>query len=395
MKLYTLIFLVFISLCAHTQLQPGFDKKEAKEMIQLCNSYTYLDLYGADTEIIPHGYVKQYTSPSLGMDNVFQVYSNGEIGVINFRGSTTKKSSWLENLYASMIPVKGKIDVNGDKFKYKVGKDTASAVHAGYMLAVRYLEEEVRIQIKRLNKEGVFNIILTGHSQGGAIAQLMRAHLEEEPFYRVRNKNTFKVYAFANPMVGNKSFSHEYTEKFCKDGMSYVILNPDDFVPNMPINFKEGQDWQEQLIVLLTDSDSFNGKEALIGGMMSFFKGNIETMAKNMSERINKQLMKELGEITMPDFKQEINYFHTGNVILISATQYPLELKDSSILVNKSELKKLKKNADGTFEDKSLYKKSSWMLQHKPYNYYTAILKDYFPEEYEKLDQKCFVMPKK
>ena len=394
MRIILLSLFSTISLLLTAQLQAGFDAVEAREMIQLCNSYTYLDLYGSDKEIIPEGYVKEYTSPSLGMDNVFQVYRHGTIGVINFRGSTTKKTSWLENLYASMIPVKGTIEVNERKFKYKVGKDTASAVHAGYMLAISFLEEEVRNQIKRLNKNGVFDIILTGHSQGGAIAQLMRAHLEEEPFYRVRNKNNFKVYAFANPMIGNRSFSNEYAHKFCDDGMSFVILNPDDFVPNMPINFKDGQSWEEQLITLLTDSDSFDGKEAAIGGFMSFFKGNIESMAKNLSERINKQLMKELGDISMPSYKQEINYVHTGNVILISPTEYPLELKDSSILNDKADLKKLKRNEDGTFENKSLYKKSSWMLQHKPYNYYTAILKEYFPEEYERLEQKYFVMPK-
>jgi len=394
MRIFLLSLFSTISLLLTAQLQAGFDAVEAREMIQLCNSYTYLDLYGSDKEIIPEGYVKEYTSPSLGMDNVFQVYRHGTIGVINFRGSTTKKTSWLENLYASMIPVKGTIEVNERKFKYKVGKDTASAVHAGYMLAISFLEEEVRNQIKRLNKNGVFDIILTGHSQGGAIAQLMRAHLEEEPFYRVRNKNNFKVYAFANPMIGNRSFSNEYAHKFCDDGMSFVILNPDDFVPNMPINFKDGQSWEEQLITLLTDSDSFDGKEAAIGGFMSFFKGNIESMAKNLSERINKQLMKELGDISMPSYKQEINYVHTGNVILISPTEYPLELKDSSILNDKAALKKLKRNEDGTFENKSLYKKSSWMLQHKPYNYYTAILKEYFPEEYERLGQKYFVMPK-
>lgn len=394
MRIFLLSLFSTISLLLTAQLQAGFDAVEAREMIQLCNSYTYLDLYGSDKEIIPEGYVKEYTSPSLGMDNVFQVYRHGTIGVINFRGSTTKKTSWLENLYASMIPVKGTIEVNERKFKYKVGKDTASAVHAGYMLAISFLEEEVRNQIKRLNKNGVFDIILTGHSQGGAIAQLMRAHLEEEPFYRVRNKNNFKVYAFANPMIGNRSFSNEYAHKFCDDGMSFVILNPDDFVPNMPINFKDGQSWEEQLITLLTDSDSFDGKEAAIGGFMSFFKGNIGSMAKNLSERINKQLMKELGDISMPSYKQEINYVHTGNVILISPTEYPLELKDSSILNDKAALKKLKRNEDGTFENKSLYKKSSWMLQHKPYNYYTAILKEYFPEEYEKLEQKYFVMPK-
>jgi hypothetical protein len=70
-----------------------------------------------------------------------------------------------------------------------------------------------------------------------------------------------------------------------------------------------------------------------------------------------------------------------------------LELKDPSILQNDSLMKIYKRDKNGVFEDKSLYKKPSWSLQHKPYNYYTALLKDHFPEEYLRLDKKYFVMP--
>lgn len=359
-------FLILFVFSLQAQIEPGFNKNEARDLIQLCNSFTYLDLYGNDAKIIPFGYVKTYTSPTFGMDNLFQVYRKGNTGVIVFRGSTKSKISWLENLYSSMIPVKDKIEINDEKFKYKVGKDTASAVHAGYMLAISYLEEDVRRQIKTLNKDGVYDIFLTGHSQGGALAQLMRVYLDDLSFLKVRKRNTFKVYAFAPPMIGNTAFAKEYQKKFGENQMSFTFINPSDFVPKMPISFKKGGSWEEQLTELMMDSDGFDAKESLMNGLMNLFKGNIEEYAQKMSKKVNEQLMKDLGTIVMPAFKKEIDYQQTGNVIMIVPTVYP---KGSDM--------------------------KGWSVQHKPYNYYTAILKEYFLEDYKKLDQKYFVMPKK
>lgn len=363
---FTLLFLFQTNV--HAQIEQGFNKNEARDLIQLCNSFTYIDLYGNDSKIIPEGYIKTYSSPTFGMDNLFQVYRKGKIGAIVFRGSTKSKTSWLENLYASMIPVKDKIEVNDNKFRYNVGKDTASGVHAGYMLAVSYLEEDVRKQIKTLNKEGIYDIYITGHSQGGALAQLMRVYLDDLSFLKVRKRNTFKVYAFAPPMIGNSAFAKEYQQKFGDNQMSFTIINPSDFVPKMPISFKKGGSWEEQITELLMDSDNdgFDAKESVISGLMNLFKGNIEEYAQKLSKKVNEQLMKDLGTIVMPAFKKEIDYQQTGNVIMIAPTVYP---KGSDM--------------------------KGWSAQHKPYNYYTAILKEYFPEDYKKLDQKYFVMPKK
>ncbi|MEZ5068263.1 MAG: hypothetical protein R2847_07085 [Bacteroidia bacterium] len=85
---------------------PGFNKEEMRDMIAICNSFTFIDLYKSDEAIIPR-VNKVYTSGVFGMDNRYQVYKNGNVAVINFRGSTAKQVSWLENIYASMIPAKG------------------------------------------------------------------------------------------------------------------------------------------------------------------------------------------------------------------------------------------------------------------------------------------------
>ena len=394
-KVFAIAFSVFVALSSNAQIDSGFNALEAKNMIQICNSFSYMDLYNSDATIIPSGFDKSYASPSYGMDNMFQIYKNENKAVINFRGTTANQLSWMENLYASMIPVKGKIIVNGDPFPYQLGENKSSHIHAGYTLAIYYFKDDLLKQIKKLNDEGIYNIFITGHSQGAALAQLVRAYLDYLPKNVLSKKNTFKVYAFASPMIGNKSFIEEYDRKYCTTGMSYLINNPEDYITRLPFSYNDSTFWQENISTLVTNRSEFSTKNAAIEGFSSLFKDKLINMAKNMSKNIETQIFKELGDIEMPEFYEDLNYSATGNLIKLSPTEYPLELKDPTILKNDSLMKVLKRDNEGYFEDKSLYKKQGFSLQHKPYNYYTSVLKDYFPEEYARLDQKYFVLPNK
>jgi hypothetical protein len=76
-------------------LQYVFDKEEALDMIALCNSFSFIELYNSDSMIIPKGYEKIYTSGVLGMENKYQVYKKGKIAVICFRGSIRENSVGL------------------------------------------------------------------------------------------------------------------------------------------------------------------------------------------------------------------------------------------------------------------------------------------------------------
>jgi hypothetical protein len=394
LKLFVLAVSSLFALNSNAQFKSGFEAAEARDLIQICNSFGYIDLYGKDADILPSGYKKTYTSPAYGMDNKFQIYTNGNKGVINFRGSTSKQSSWLENLYASMIPVKDKIVINGKDFHYQLAEKESSRVHAGYTLAIYFFKDDLLKQIKELNKQGIYDIYITGHSQGGALAQIVRAYLDYLPEKELNAKNNFKVYAFANPMIGNVSFAKEYTKKYCDIGMSYLVHNPTDFVTKLPVSYNDSTFWQQNLSEFLLNNNSYSMSNAAVEGALFFFKDRVNEIAKSMSKNIESQLLKELGEIKMPAFHEDVNYMHTGNLIKISATQYPLELKDSTILKNDSLMKTYKRDANGVFENKSLYKKSSFSLQHKAYNYYTSILKDYFSDDYKRLEKKYFVMPK-
>lgn len=389
------LFLFSLPFLAFSQFQSGYIPAESRDMIQLCNSFGFLTLYDDDSSILPEKYKKIFTSESLGMDNKFQVYANEseKKGAICFRGTTKAMTSWMANLYASMIPIDDKIIINDKKFKYQLGEGKTSRVHAGYTLAIYYLKDDLLKQIKQLNEQGIYDIFITGHSQGGALALLVRAYLDYLPESVLSSKNKFKVYAFANPMVGNQAFAKEYYERYEKQGMSYIIHNTEDFITKLPISYNDSTFWKENLVKIMMGNSSFSMSSAALEGLMFAFKDRITEMAKSMSKNIENQLFDQLGEIQMPNYGESVNYSHMKNLIEISPTVYPLVLKDSTILQNDSLMKIYKRDEHGVFENKRLYEKQSMFLQHKTYNYYTAILKDEFPKEYGELEQKYFVMP--
>ena len=85
MKLVLFNMLIFLFSQAAAQFEEGFSKKEACDMIALCNSFSFIELFKSDTGIIHPEYKLIYSSHVLGMDNKYQIYQNGMTAVINIR----------------------------------------------------------------------------------------------------------------------------------------------------------------------------------------------------------------------------------------------------------------------------------------------------------------------
>jgi hypothetical protein len=392
MKTYLTLTFTLLCLTLSAKLRPGFDKQEAMEMIQLCNSFTYIERYNNDAAIIPNGYERTYSSGVFGMDNMFQVYtSNKGYAVINFRGSTDKKISWMENLYSAMIPSTGTIQIKDRKVDYKFAEDTAANVHAGYALGLAYLNTDVIFHIKHLNALGIYDIMLTGHSQGGALCQLMMSYLEYLPTGTISPKNTFKLYAFAAPMVGNVAFVAEYDKHHTKANMSYLIINEEDVVPSLPIAYRDGPLITEtEITSLFNKEQSFDFKGLAYNGFVNMFEKSIGNVNKWFSTKVDRQIGNDLGNYSLPPYTNNINYSRVGNVIYLAPVAYPLRLKDSTLLQDKERLAQLEVGPDGHFTDERVYEKSKKFYQHKPYNYYVAMLKKYYPARYENTEPKYF-----
>ncbi len=382
------VFLAFFCLNGYGQFYSQENTNEAKNMAAIINSFTFLELYKSDKNIIPEGYKKRFTSGIFGMDNKYQIYQTTTKAVINLRGSTTKKISWMENIYSSMIPAKGKIKLEDETFFYEFSDDKNAGVHAGYTLGIAFLAPDIINNIKSLNYDGIYDITITGHSQGGALAILLRAYLENLPKDVISNKNTFKTYAFAHPKVGNNEFVTSYTNGL-KKGTNYSIVNVKDFIPKMPLSSSEHKKMttSESLSRLFLDK-SFTAKDAAMGTLGKIFGGSFSSVMKYTSESALKQITKKTGNITMPEYITDVNYVVMENRIELPEFDYPKILKDSEILKNDSLVTYHKMNENGVFEDESVYKNAPTLFQHKTYNYYTAFLKKYYPKDYDNLELK-------
>lgn len=380
--LFGLLFL--ISSTSFAQLREGFDPDEVKDLIAMCNSYTFQNLYGSDAAIAPKNYKKTFTSPVIGMDNKFQVYTKDKVGVINFRGSTNQITSWVENMYSAMIPAKGVIVLDKQKKPYCFAKDTAAAVHAGYALAAVLLSPTILDQIKQLNQQGIYNILITGHSQGGALANIVRAYLENLPEGTLSPKNVYKTYAFANPMCGNESFANEYHVRYCENNMSYSIINPADLVPSMPMHYQEkGKILSaERLKSWVFGKESLDIRKIGMEMLVRKFEKSLKNYVNSSNRLIEKMVSMSYGSVDMPDYIRDINYFQVGNIRTLEQFSYPQIQLDTATLTEK-ELSKLKPAEDGNY-----YKPEPSFYQHKPYNYYVAILKAYFSRDYKNLKVK-------
>jgi hypothetical protein len=379
-----------ISIPSISQLKEEFKKEEARDMIALCNSYPFLDVYNSDSDILPSGYHKIYTSAILGMDNVYQVYKNGHIAVINLRGSTANKISWMENIYSAMIPAKGTMTISGEKFNYCFAKNPVAAVHAGYALAIGFLSKDVLNQIDLLNKDGIHNIIIIGHSQGGALASMLRAYLENLPEEKISKKNKYKTYSFAAPMIGNQEFTIEYNNLYCIPKTSFNVVNPADMIPTFPLNYNESNFISGNLKKFLFDKESFSFQKMATDGVAILLEDQLIRYVNKVSYSVSEQISKDVGPVEIPPYVKDINYFKLGNIIEIAPVVYPKVLKDSTILQNDSLMAVYKRGPDGQFLNKELYAKEPWNYQHKPLNYYKSILKMYFPHEYHVLEKKHF-----
>ena len=368
------------------QIKGGFNPTEAKEMIALCNSYTFLDLYNSDVQIIPAGWKKIYTSGVFGMDNKYQIFRKGDLAVLNFRGSTEKSISWMENIYSAMIPAKGQMVLQGDTFNYRFSDEPKAAVHAGYALGIGYLSKDIIHQIAYLNSQNVFNIILTGHSQGGSLVHLLRSYLESMKGTEISEKNKFKTYAFANPMVGNEDFVTDYNRSFCSDSTSFSIVNPQDLVTNMPLSYDNSS--PENIINTLITGGETDIKQMAIGLFLQRYENELGGFIQNISTKLNKQISDELGEVKMPQYVDDIKYVPMQTRIELDAFDYPKALRDSSILKNDSLMQVYKRDSQGNFLNEEVYKQQPKFFQHKPYNYYAGILRKYFPAEYKVMKRK-------
>ena len=127
-----------------------------------------------------------------------------EFAVLAFRG-TTDATDWNSNLNARLLPL--------DPERPTV------RVHAGFLQAFREVQQDIRADLAA-HVPASLALYITGHSLGGAIAQIAAAALARD--------NLAACYTFGSPRVSGRRFDREVK---CPH---YRVVNAGDIVPGVP-----------------------------------------------------------------------------------------------------------------------------------------------------------------
>jgi hypothetical protein len=326
------IILLFTSSNFYGQnlLKPGFDPDEYKTLLKI--SERQMDSTRFELNLSwPANYSRVYKSPITGMDNCFEIWLNSknQTIVLSIRGTTTESISWIENFYSGMIPSEGSLKVDSSGFKkYKVAKNSKAYVHAGWMIGMMSMADNMKSQMMKYYDQGYRNFIIFGHSQGGAIAYLFRSYLEYSeqsmPYDMI-----LKTISSAPPKVGNLYYAYDY-EFITQGGWGIRVVNSLDWVPEVPFG--------TQTLTDINDLNPFSDVDAAFKNMGFFQRIYLKSVYKKLdkSTKIAKKrytkylgikafkLVKEhLPEAEIPNYSNSYAYTTVGSpIILIPGDAY-------------------------------------------------------------------------
>lgn len=325
-----IFFMVLISSLLSVQsnsqhLRAGFQKKELVELLRIGARTTSDSIYSKKFPEPDHSKML-YQSAPVGFNNLWQLWMrNDSVAIISIRGTTPAAISFLANIYAAMVPARGNLELEKDfSFKYELSGLPNAAVHVGYLVAMAYLSRDILPKIDSCLRQGINEFIITGHSQGGAISYLLRAYMEQlKNEGRIPGGAHIKTYTIAAPKPGNLYFAYEY-EHINKGGWAYQVVNPVDWVPEVPFSIQTMDD--------LSETNPFRNVKQLIGkqkfplniGASLAYK-QLSKPAKKarrqyekwLGKRVGKLVKKSLKEFTTPAYYGSNNYVRTGTTVVL------------------------------------------------------------------------------
>jgi predicted DNA binding CopG/RHH family protein len=329
--LLTLLSVCITSLVYAQSLKPGFDKYEYIEMLKIAQRQAFAVEQWDSIRTIqaPADYQQAYRSPTMGLENMWDLWLKKDVAVISVRGTTAAATSWLANFYAAMVPAEGELQPEqGFTFRYKLSDDPKAAVHVGWLVATAYLSRDILPKIDSCyNKLGIKNFIITGHSQGGAICFLLTSHiLQMKREGKLAQNLQFKTYCSAAPKPGNQYYAYSY-EHMTRGGWGFNVVNTADWVPETPFSIQTLNDFNE--------TNAFKNAKKLIKKQkfptnlaLRYAYGKLSRPAKRaqknyqkyLGELVSKSVKKRLNEFNTPNYYPSNNYQRTGHAVILKAT---------------------------------------------------------------------------
>jgi hypothetical protein len=220
----------------------GFDLAEALDLLALCS------IVEGSTELPqPPGWNRIFDSPVIPpFTEKWQLWQNaaGAYAIV-VRGTVYDPGSILEDLLAFLAQAAGSVTVGPYRIDYKFAADPHASVDVGFTLgALLLLKDPVNGILAQLaaHVPAGSEIYVTGHSQGAAVATLLRSYFQyaaDSP----RDKNySYKTYVYAQPKPGNDHYAYDFENLFSNPGLAFCVNNSLDWVPQVPFTIEIASD---------------------------------------------------------------------------------------------------------------------------------------------------------
>ena len=341
-NVFFIAFLFLLCSTAYSQpLQPGFDKQEYIDLMKV--SAQFGDSAYSAAHPVPSQYTLAYRSAAMGLDNRWDLWTRpDQVAVVSVRGTTERSESWLGNLYAAMVPAQGELTLSDDfTFPYQLAMHPRAAVHVGWLVSTAFLARDILPKIDSCYQAGIHHIIILGHSQGGAIAYLLTAHL-----YALQRQGKLpadlrlKTYCSAAPKPGNLYFAYEY-EAMTQNGWAYNVVNSADWVPEVPVTVQTLDDFSRPNPFVnarqTIRKQKLKARIALTYAYNKLYKPTQkaqENYQKILGEFTSKQVKVLLPGFVPPQYYESNDYVRTGTTITLLADEeyYAWNPQDSAFL---------------------------------------------------------------
>ncbi|MFI5196518.1 MAG: lipase family protein [Chitinophagales bacterium] len=320
------LFFVFCNTVANAQvLKPGFDADEYIGVLGRCSMQVDAKYRGQLPKEI--NYERVYRSADMGLHNKWTLWLSRDksIMVINLRGTTSDIDSWIGNFYSAMIPATGSLKLSSKNiFNYKFADDPKAMVHVGWTIGACSLLPDIMEKVRAYYAQGTKQIIIEGHSQGGALAFLVSSYLHYEVVAGHLPKGlVMKTYCSAAPKPGNLYYAYDF-DYVNRGGWAFTVVNAADWVPETPASIQTVRD--------VNPTNPFSHAKAALR-KQKFFVRLYTTHAYNQMTRsadkaqrkyekylgkaICKQVKKYLPEYEQPAYTRSCNYTRAGNPIIL------------------------------------------------------------------------------
>lgn len=266
-----------------------------------------------------------YHAPESGLMNRWALWIRSDsVGIISIRGTVNQTESWMENFYAAMVPATGVLYLHPNQpFTYKLAENPRASVHVGWLIGMASMAPSIVHQIQLWHQKGIHEFIVFGHSQGGAIAFLLRSYLYYLPDTLMPKDIVIKTYCSAAPKPGNVYYAYDF-DRITHGGWALRVVSDLDWVPESPLGVQTVQDFNAV-------NPFISIKPALrkMPLLTRLYAGHVYRQLNGSTEKANKKLRRYLGQRIfrivhhyLPDLKEppyahSMNYVPAGQAVVL------------------------------------------------------------------------------